>query len=348
MAIISFYLSFLFILRIALEKSSKKEDTFVIIAGILLFMLSGFRSIYFSSDTIGYVNRYILLNNFGFEYFWGNFIGNIGKDPFFYLVAKLISLTGANYRVWLMLMSGFFIFSVSRFVIKYSSDGLMSFYSFISLGFLYFSFTGLRQAMALTIILFSIEYLKSRKVIPFISIVILSSLFHFSSFVFLLAYPVASMKLNWKQFNVIFISIAIPLLYRNEIINVLSKIQINRDLEYYIINTTTLNYSGLIIQMMIFLFCLCFIKNLLLEDKKNIIFYNLLVLGIVFQSFATVIAEFFRLSLYFNVISIILVPKAISSIKSYKLRVIVYMFVLTFFVLYVYWVGNFNGFELSW
>ena len=118
--------------------------------------------------------------------------------------------------------------------------------------------------------------------------------------------------------------------------------------EYYLNDGTALTISGFIIQLAIYLFCLLYKKEVLKSDTSNISLYNLLFLGLVFQVFSAVIAEFFRISMYFSIFSLVLIPKAIGTIKNKKLRAIIYLLVLLALVLYIYWTGSFNKFKLYW
>ncbi len=341
-------ITFLGLIKLIFLNKKNSRKLFVIISGLSLFLISALRSIYFTTDVQLYVNKYISISYINLYELWINFITNTGKDPFFYVFSKVISLLGASYRVWLAIIAGFFCYSISKFIYKYSEEAYISVIALVSLGYFYFSLSGLRQTLALSIILFSYKYLIERRLIPFIIVIIFGSLFHFSAIVFLIAYPLSRMKIGWKQVVGVLAALVAAYLFRPQIIGLLSNLNMNDQYTYYLEHGTTLTISGFLIQLFIYLFCLYFKNDILKCDNKNLTLYNLLFLGLVFQAFATVIAEFFRISMYFSIFSIVLIPKAIVAEKDKYLRVIIYFVVLAALILYIMRTGSFSGFKFFW
>ena len=277
-----------------------------------------------------------------------NVITRTGKDPFFYLFAKVINLTGANYQIWLAILAGIFCYSVSKLVSKYSVEPYISFIALISLGYFYFSLTGLRQAMALSMIILSYRYLRERELVPFIMMILIGTLFHASAIIFLIAYPSANIKVGLKQGVGIIIALILAYLFKNEVLIIISYLNMGYRYENYLNHGASLTISGFIIQFAIYIFCLYFKKDILKSDIKNLSLYNLLFFGLVFQAFSAVIAEFFRVSMYFSIFSIVLIPKAILSVKDKNMKMIIYLSVLLALVAYIFWTGSFNGFKFYW
>lgn len=346
--VIYIYLVLFEFLKLILHSKKINKKYYIIFAGILLFLLSTLRSINFGSDTIGYVNRYLSLSYISLGELLQNTLNGIEKDSFFYLFAKLISLTGANYRIWLAVIAGIFIYSISKLIVSYSGEPYTSIVAFISLGYFYFSLTGLRQTMALSMIILSYKHLRDRKLMPFILLVLFGSLFHSTAIVFIIAYPLANMKVGLKQGVGILIALILAYLFKNEVLIMLSYLNMGDRYENYLNHGASLTISGFIIQFAIYIFCLYFKKDILKSDIKNLSLYNLLFFGLVFQAFSAVIAEFFRVSMYFSIFSIVLIPKAILSVKDKNMKMIIYLSVLLALVAYIFWTGSFNGFKFYW
>lgn len=336
------------LLKLALLNEKNNRKLFSILAGLFLFLISALRSIYFTTDVQGYVSRYIDISYTNLSQLWMAFITNTGKDPFFNIFNKVISLFGASYRVWLAIIAGFFCYSVSKFIYRYSDDAYISFIALISLGYFYFSLSGLRQTLALAIILFSYKYLRIRKLFPFVAMVLLGSLFHFPAIIFVLAYPLANMKIGWKQVVGILAALILTYLFRTQIIALLGYLNIGDKYSYYLQYGTTLTISGFIIQLFIYLFCLYFKNSVVKSDNDNLSLYNLIFLGVVFQSFSSVIAEFFRISMYFSIFGIVLIPKAINAEKDRKFKVVVYILVFSALTAYMFKTNSFNEFKFFW
>ena len=347
MSVIIGYIIIIGIWRLILY-DNKYNARFTLLAGGLLFFIAASRSIEFGSDVIGYVKKYDSLVYKDFSIVLNDFLSGNGKDPFFYFFSKVISLTGANYQVWIAILSGIFVFSVSRIIAKESPYPFISFISLLSLGYFYFSLSGLRQTMALSFVILSYPFLKERRLRPFLLTIVIGSLFHSSALIFLLSYPVVKMKIGYKYAIFIGAALSASLLFRDFIRQLVGILGWTDTLADYAFREVGLSYSGFIIQLTVFIFCLLYKNKVLAKDQANLALYNLLFLGLIFQTFASTIAEFFRISMYFSVFSVILIPKAISSENDKELRKIVYY--LVFCALSAYWLrsNNFSGFEFFW
>lgn len=315
---------------------------------MILFLIAATRSVYFGPDPLGYVLSYNRLSYNSFSSLWFNFINYIGKDPFFNLFSKIINMTGINAQLWLAILSGIFIFSVSKLIYSYSDEPYLSFIALISIGYFYFSLTALRQVTAMAIILLTYKYLREQKFFYFILFVLLASLFHASALIFLIAYPISHININLKQIIGIILALMISIYFSSFIKQIIRYIAWTDTLASYADRQVTLNYSGFIIQISIFMFCWAFKDKVLEKDHKNITLYNLLFLGLVFQSFSTIVAEFFRVSHYFSIFNIILISKAIDVIDHKGLKMYVYMVILSIFIIYFFRSGSFQEFAFFW
>jgi len=341
------YIGIIGIIRLFLF-NKKYNNLFIIIAVSLLFFIAATRTIEFGSDVIRYVNIYERLADINLTSIINDFFNGSRPDPLFYIFSKFVSIIGSSYRIWLALLSGIFIFSVARIIKKYSPYPLFSFISLISLGYFYFSLTGLRQTIALSAILFSYPFLRERKLVPFIATVLIASLFHSSALIFLISYPIVYIKIGFKHAIGIISALIASIFFGNYIRVLVDLIGWTENLSAYASQETSLSYTGFIIQLFIFLFCIYFYKNVLKNDYENLSLYNLLVLGLMFQVFASTIAEFFRISMYFSIFSIILIPKAISTIKNKNMRLLIYYLIILILIAYIFWTGDFDGFQFFW
>lgn len=347
MLIIISYIGFSGFIRLITLNSTKKKS-FIYISGATLFIIAALRSVYFGSDPIGYVLSYRKLSYQSLSSLWFNLINYSGKDPFFSFFSKILNMSGVSAQLWLAILSGIFIFSVSKLIYKYSDEPYISYISLISLGYFYFSLTGLRQATAIAIILLSYKYLRERKLLNFILFVLFASLFHASALIFLIAYPISQININIKQIIGIISALMITIYFSSFIRQIIRYIAWTETIASYADRQVTLNYSGFIIQFAIFIFCWAFKDKVLEKDHKNITLYNLLFLGLVFQSFSTIVAEFFRVSYYFSIFNIILIPKAIDVIDHKGLKMYVYLVILSIFIIYFLRSGSFQEFAFFW
>ena len=340
------FVGFLRLLTLNPEKENIKS--YAIISGLVFFLIGALRNITFLFDTVGYVDRYLAIPYRTLGELWSNSYRNVGKDPFFYFFAKIISMLGIGYQGWLAILIGIFCIAMFYVIYKYSDEAFLSIVVFVSLGYFTFGLTGLRQSLAFSFILFSYQYLRERKLYPFLVLIFFAAIFHSSSLIFVIAYPIANMKINWKQVSGVSAAIVISYFFAGFFRRIVSTLGWTDIIKGYAEREITLSIAGFLLQLVILLFCLYYKKNVLEKDEKDIVLYNLLFLGLTFQGFAIVIAEMFRVSMYFSIFSIILIPKAIMSEKDGKTKQMIYFFVFLALVLYLFYQKTGAGYTFFW
>ena len=183
------------------EKKKKDFKMGMVVAAILpMFLLFVLRYKYIGADTIGYVRFF---QNEVREYsFWELLDEELMRTEVGYrLYVKLISYFTSNYTVY-FLINGLIIFGVLlRFSLKYTKNPFVFFFLFITLGTYAFFETGLRQSLAMTICLLAVDFVKDKKPIRFILLVLLAYFFHKSAVVFWIIYPLCAIKkYDWAIF----------------------------------------------------------------------------------------------------------------------------------------------------
>lgn len=304
------------------------------------------RSIYFGTDVIHYINKFEMYRLIPIERIIP-YLKAIGeKDTGFYVFGKIISLFSDEYRLWLFVLAAIYIILNFYIINLYSKGQLISILLFISLGFLFFSMTGLRQATAMAILTLSYKYLRETKLVKFILLVLVASLFHISALIFLIAIPLLKLKTAWSYFFILIVGIIINLNFLEYMNTVISLFPVDDVYSGYFSNEEKLSFSGFFIQVIIFLFCLAFRKNLLKHEEKDRILYNLVLVGLIFQLFSTNIAVLFRISMYFSFFSIILVPNVIYYIQNKYLKMSISFLLIIVAIAYTIYSGYYNSFSL--
>jgi len=73
---------------------------------------------------------------------------------------------------------------------------------------------------------------------------------------------------------------------------------------------------------------------------ENNLMLVLLGIALVFQSMSTILAEMFRISMYFSVFYIILFPRAIKTVRNKTIRVIVETGFCVVFLVYLFFISS--------
>lgn len=276
-------------------------------AFFLIWILSSVRSVDSAPDTAGYVAKYELLPRLSFADVFDGAIGVGDKDVFFYIFSKLFADVGVPAQGWLAALAAIYIFSVGSLVFRYSPNALLSILMFVALNYFYFSFSGLRQAMALSLVIASFKYVLDKRFLPTLFLVLVATAFHRSAIVFLLIFPFLYVNIKWIYLPAI-VCAFLAATYLGESIKAFIFVAGWGGLEEYAESEDVLNHSGFIIQTLIFSFCFMYRDKVVSLDSRFEILFKLLFLGVIFQAFSVVVAEFFRISMYFNIFSLIVVP----------------------------------------
>ena len=182
-----------------LDEEQKKKLTFrlTLLAILPMFLLFVLRYKYVGVDTIGYVRFFLYeVRKFSFAELLNQDLMRL--EIGYRVYVKIISLFTDNYTIY-FLINGIVIFgTLLRFSIKYTQNPFVFLFLFVTLGTYSFIETGLRQALAMMCCLWAVDFIKDKKLIPFILVVFLGYFFHKSAILFLIMYPLSYIKkLNW-------------------------------------------------------------------------------------------------------------------------------------------------------
>lgn len=292
------------------------KKLYIVCACVFLFFLIGFRDYLIGVDTYGYMLSFKELSYiYSFSPKSILAIFAVKREPLYVLLNVIIASFTSDFTVLLCSYALLYVISVGVLVFRYSNNPRWSFLILLSLGFLYFAMSGIRQTIALSILLFSYKYIRERKLIPFLLIVLLAYGFHNTSIIFLLAYPLATVKVTWKHCAVLVIAYFVMTCFSNVVFFLLFNVLKWERLSSYENSVSTLSLSGALIQFSIFVFALVFKNSAVKRDCNNTGLINMAFLGCFFQLFTPVIAEFFRISMYFSIFNILMIPNVTTSIR---------------------------------
>lgn len=317
--------------------ASRKQFKYVhlVIFFGLLFLI-GLRNKYIGTDTLTYI--------YEFEYSEIPINFNIFKysEPLYKIALAISQLLFNNYTGFLCFFAFPFSLAYSNFIKKYSDDYFISVLIIIVLGTITFCMAGVRQSVALGFTIIAYQYARERKLISFLVCCLIAFGFHNSSIVIIFMYPLFMIKkINYK-FWLLFIIAFILGFTKNKIIMQIANLFFVQD-RYMMYGTTyqtNLNYTMLIIQLTLLIFCYIYKDKIITENKNNSSLFIMAFLSVIMQSFTPILGEFFRLSLYFSFSFCILVPKAIAIQKKIENKLILYYGTIFICLLYFFMSGD--------
>lgn len=337
------------------SKNNKIRVIALILVYSLLISLLGFRS--YSMGLGDVENVYIPVFNQYVKNMDILFIINNTPDPVFYLVVKIIYSIFNNFQACLFFYALFVISALLYSIRKYSKSFLISILVFLSLNFFGTAFSGLRHTIALSIILLSYNSFINRKHFKFFGIILIASLFHITSLIFVVPYllSINNKVLTKKRIIVYNVSIVTIFLlvkfFGNAIFYpilrfVVLELNIKRFAEYATFGFSHLNSLLFLINYSIFAFASYFVYTLKKnsKDKKELVFfYKLHFWGTFFSIFCLILGEFNRISMFFSISIIFLIPECLNRVKKkyrQKLEIIVSLLLIAYFLLFG--IDNYN------
>lgn len=306
------------------------DGALLIYSCLFFIVIIGCRDFSIGPDTQNYFNN-IYNNSYPFETIFSDW-----KYAGSRLVYKLLkTMFPSSYHLTLIFVAAITMIAVCRFLKKNSVDYFFSFVLLLSLGFIYSYMYLMKQTLATIVLLLSVEDIKSKRLFPFIIKVLVASLLHPSAIVFILAWCVRKIKPGRKSIIIVPALSLITIICRNYIFRLIKYVS-GSLLSSYEQGDSSLNYTGLLIQMMILLASVVMMWREIDKDEKGNFYVSVYSIGILFQSMTQTLGEFFRISKYFSIFGVLLLPYAYKSFRKSqpKIAPFVYASMILVFILY--------------
>lgn len=305
-----------FLLDMFRDKWSKR--IYFVLVVIALALVAGLRHVTIGIDTPNYYDIFKRASVMSLDTILKDQTGEVERG--FMVFQHFVAMISTNFNVLLIIISFIFVSSVAILIYRNSSESCLSFIFFIGLGFYTFSMTGLRQSLALAIILFSFNFIKQRRLIPFLIFVILASTIHLSALVFIPAYFLGYKRITKSYVVIATVLIPLSFILKGPIFSFLSK------LSGYGYNPFANEGPYLLVGLMIIVLLAGFIQreDVLARDTDNIIFYNMSIISIMLGMLTFVNPSALRAAYYYHIYLILFIPEIVMSVRDKRLRNILY------------------------
>lgn len=334
------YLFVVWIITLNIRKPTQRRfvQSFASFLG-LLFLL-GFHSPDLGCDVVG---SYIP----AFERTGKHFITSADYSIFGFELGYM------NYMVLMHHISDnvqFFLFTTALIILipivyliyRYSENIMFSVIIYTSWYLYYFSFSALRQSIAISICAIATLFLFKRKIIPFVLVVFGASTFHTSALLFLIAYPLYVYRLSNKKLMTLgIIGIAILILFKNSM-QLVATLFFGSN-SRYVESLQSSEFAGFTIAIVYFVFAMY--QMYLDKQSKNPYLPYLFLLTII-QTTGIYSQTIPRLAYYFIPLFAISFPLAINSLHKTK-RFNVQTFLIIIFVSFFMMQANGHYFDVT-
>lgn len=316
---------------LANRRALSRSYLFVIM--LFLFVIIGFRDTTVGADTLGYTEDFMRIARMSFSEMWRYAFTT--KEPLYIIISWLPSLFSTHYTAFLLTWALFPVVSLYKVFNEQLEDGkdvMIAFLVFFLLGLFAFYVAGIRQTAALSMVFIGAKYLKNlswngwrrllfnKSILFFLLTIVLAYMIHNSSILFVIAVPCLFFKIRWWYLLLVFGLFFLGNYVHIDQVVFLSKFFFaDRFANYGTVYESSQNMSALIMQVILFLFCFAVKGKLVERDSQNNFYFNVMFLGLVFQSLSGMMAEMSRISFYFCMFAMLLVPRAFKEYpKKYR------------------------------
>lgn len=309
-------------------------NTILYLPFIQLYLIMALKNNTVGTDTKSYIDGFNLILNISwhdvFDFKIKYLVFNFERG--FIIISKLISFFTDNFTSYNAVIDILLIIPLYKFIKKHSAMPFFSVILFTALGFLNFYLSGMRQAIAMSIVLFSYDYIVQRKFWKFSLLIVIASLFHESALFFFPAYFLSVLTITPLYY---FVSFVIVFLLRAQIFSIVTHfIYSNKGIE------DTGAYRLLGIVFLTFIAGMFSYKKIIKGNDK--ITYNLVGIAAALMIFNTVSNIGLRVANYYYLFMIIFIPNIIISTIKNKLLKYFAVFIFIAFTLTFYFSKEVN------
>ena len=299
---------------------------------LIFFLILIFRDTSIGRDLHAYESLFEQYSRMDFKTLF-----NIDGDLLYAILNWIIGKTTDNYRVLIVTAAAMTLYPIYKQYIVDRRHAFMKIVLFMNMSTFIMFFSGLRQSIAIAIGMIAYEFVKNKKIIPYIITVLIAIGFHHSAFVLFLMYPMFYIKLKRRHLFFI-IPFTAGIYLTNETLFVwITAILNNLSGGLYEAELTSTGAVTMIILFALFAALSYVITDDSVMDEEAIGLRNLLLLALWFQCFAPL----HNLAMRFNYYYLVFIPMALSRVlecKSSKYRQVAKLaeIVITVCLLYYY------------
>ncbi len=308
----------------------------LILSFIAITLLAGLRSYSVGADTSNYVSNFLRTRNNSL------ILGDLRFEIGYQYYVKFVALITGNAQIFLLITAAIVNGLYARFIYKYSKSLFLSTIFYVTIGHFLFQLSGIRQAMAMAICTFAIDYALERKPIKFVIAVVIASLFHSSALVYIPIYLMTG-KVSRKTGLISIMSLVVIVLFGDRLFQYAFNVA---DYEKYGRNVTVATSGGwTIIIILSFTLLLTIINNSCFDrsniDREDQFFLFLLTIGLGLYILRYQMRAAERVSNYFRIALIILLPNSLTRLPDDRAKTMIeFVSCLLCIGLFFYWING--------
>lgn len=327
-----------------------KRKTFVIFTFLELFIVAALRNYTVGIDLKGhYAKNYITFGNME----WIKIFELIQENKSFYDAGliwfmKFLSIFVKNRQFFIIITSAITYGLVGRYIYKHSKNVYLETFIFFT-AYTYFMYMNIiAQALAISIILLSIDFLERNKIFKFVLLVLIANCIHSSAIVALIFIPLRYLKINKQNLRMIILLLIAFLVFFDTVIPIIIE-NIFPQFAFYFdensankIDKLQLVYVAFYGIMLLFSFIINFgmsennkRKEFDFENLKTVLFVSA-IMAVLIRYLGMNVYIFSRMGFYFYLFAHTMFVSSIEQIKDNRqrgyIKIFAYIGLFVFFV----------------
>lgn len=307
---------------------------------VIWLIILAFRDVSVGTDLVAYCPKFYDIARHDLSYSMGSVDS---MEPGYIIYNKIVSFISLNFNVFLAITALICLLPYIYIYIYESESPLLSVILFLVIAPFPMFFSGLRQSIAMALVVPALLFTRQRKLIPFLLMVLIAFQFHRSSLILLLMYPIYHMKLNRKSLILLLVIGGIIFLFKNTIFLYL----LGFAGEVYGERYGEIEETGAVMTFILLLLLL--IYSFIIPDKRKtdsdlIGLRNILLIATYIQIFASLNPIVMRMNYYFLLLVPLLISKVVNRpVKPLKQVTFMSVCVMIVFFIYYYFHNALNG-----
>lgn len=242
---------------------------------------------------------------------------------------------------WFFVVTSFiYNFFVFLSIYRYSPNRAFSILLCLFSCIYFISLNNVRQSCAAAILLFAFSTITEKKPIPFLALVLLASLFHLSSIIFIIVYPLCNLRF-YRQHYLIYSIIFFAFIFvgSNLFISIIRLTKYSYFLDSYL-TTGRITYTYILHNLVIMAVTYLILKDGYRTNRNDFCYLVIQTISTLVPFFSFVIPSselISRLDLYFLTYQVLLIPYLISRLQSREKRILVGSSLGIYMFLYMYY-----------
>lgn len=282
---------------------------------------------YVGPDYGGYVSLFEQIRQGGGEHL----------DAAYLLINKFVLACGLPFQFVYIIVCAIGYIVLYKCVRDYSACFALSLLLyFVFVYYFDFGMNALRQFGAIMLVFYSMRFIISDKLIPYVITVLLATAFHFTAIVMLPFYFI--LKVRFKaSYYMILIACMLPLnLFYDRIIHFLFKtFRPAYEQTAYVTKGVSIDVFGIVGMLIVLFLIFIYYDAIVQSGKKNVVFMNAAILAFILMTFCTWVPLVHRFVFYFYLPAICLIPNILQMERKLPLRYLFTGVVVAYYAVFI-------------